>query len=142
MNEMTSFSKRGAMLTKIQDKNQRNVTFCKRKRGFLKKAIEMSVLCGQDMFIVLFDREKQKLYEFNSTEEFDCRVVTKLLNNDVKIQFQYERYTNSDYTMFVNDKGDKSDFGSMFDPDEHTLDNHRQTRKSKDHHSQKFSQNI
>lgn len=44
--------------------------------------------------------------------------------------------------MFVNDKGDKSDLGSIFDPDEHTLDNPRQARKSKDRHSQKFSQNI
>ena len=32
-------------LKAIQNKNQRNVAFCKRKRGFLKKAIELSSLC-------------------------------------------------------------------------------------------------
>jgi len=30
---------------KIENKNQRNVAFCKRRRGFLKKAIELSRLC-------------------------------------------------------------------------------------------------
>ena len=62
-------------LEKIAVKNQRNVTFCKRRRGLMKKAIEMSVLCGQDIFFIMFDREKQKLYEFNSSEEFDIKVV-------------------------------------------------------------------
>jgi len=122
---MTSFSKRGSTLAKIQDKNQRNVTFCKRKRGFLKKAIEMSVLCGQDMFIVLFDREKQKLYEFNSTNDFDCRVVSKLLHRDVKVQFQYEKYNNTDYAVFSNDKGDKSDIGSLYEYDIQTTSRQR-----------------
>ena len=103
-----------SVLTKIQDRNHRNVTFCKRKRGFLKKAIEMSVLCGQDMFIVLFDREKQKLYEYNSTNEFDCKVVAKLLTENVKAQLKYEKYNNTDYGFFSNDKGDKSDNGSTY----------------------------
>ena len=40
----------------ISDKNNRQNTFQKRKRGFLKKAIELSVLCGQDIFLVIFDK--------------------------------------------------------------------------------------
>jgi hypothetical protein len=31
----------------IDDKLKRNVAFCKRKRGLLKKAIELSNLCDQ-----------------------------------------------------------------------------------------------
>ena len=30
----------------IDDKVSRNVTFCKRKKGLIKKAMEMSLLCG------------------------------------------------------------------------------------------------
>lgn len=40
---------------KIENKNQRSVAFCKRKRGFLKKAIELSRLCDQQIFMVMYD---------------------------------------------------------------------------------------
>lgn len=42
----------------VANKNQRNVTYSKRKRGILKKAIELSVLCAQDIYLVVFDKEK------------------------------------------------------------------------------------
>ena len=81
----------------------------------MKKAIEISVLCGLDIFLVIFDRDKQKMYEYNSIDEFDSRVVSKLLSADTKMQFQYEKYQNTDYNSFVNDKGDKSECVSRLD---------------------------
>jgi len=42
----------------ITDPKKRKVTISKRKRGAIKKIIELSVLCGLDMFLVVFDREK------------------------------------------------------------------------------------
>ena len=45
-------------IDKIADKNSRNVTYCKRKRGLIKKAIELSRLCDQQIYLIIFDKEK------------------------------------------------------------------------------------
>ena len=42
----------------ITDKISRNVTYCKRKRGILKKAMELSSLCGQHIYLAIFDSER------------------------------------------------------------------------------------
>ena len=44
----------------IHNVAKRKVTSSKRKRGLLKKAIELSVMCGLDIFMIIFDKEKQK----------------------------------------------------------------------------------
>jgi len=78
----------------------------------LKKAIELSVLCGQDMMMVIFDKEKQKLYEYTSSAEFDAKVVHKLTNSHTRLQFKSETYHNSDYGKFIKGK-ERSDDGSL-----------------------------
>jgi len=42
----------------IQEKNARDVSYAKRKRGLIKKAIELSKMCGQEIFIMIFDKER------------------------------------------------------------------------------------
>lgn len=39
----------------MTNSTQRNVTFCKRKKGLLKKAIELSKLCGINVSLYIFD---------------------------------------------------------------------------------------
>ena len=90
----------------------------------------MSMLCGQDIFFIMFDREKQKMYEFNSTEDFDVKVVSKLLSPDTRMQFQYEKYLNTDYGQFINDKGDKSEYTSQFDEFERPLNIQQDSQSS------------
>ena len=86
----------------VENKNQRNVTYSKRKRGILKKAIELSSLCGQDIFLIIFDKEKQKLIEFRSSLDFSSKIVEPLTRKDIAIQFKHEVYTNKDYQRFLN----------------------------------------
>ena len=64
----------------IEDPNKRKVTFSKRRKGLTKKAIELSVLCDQDVFLVIFDKEKQKLSLYNSDANFDEQVIWHMLD--------------------------------------------------------------
>ena len=40
----------------ISNPNTRKVTFCKRKKGLLKKSMELSILCDLNMFILIYDK--------------------------------------------------------------------------------------
>jgi hypothetical protein len=71
-------------LNKIPNDASRYVTFCKRKRGLLKKAIELSKLCDQHIYIVIFDEQKQRLVELQSTLDFTAPKVYQLTNPNLK----------------------------------------------------------
>nr|AAQ72500.1 MADS-box protein 15 [Petunia x hybrida] len=49
----------------IQDKNSRQVTFSKRRKGLIKKAKELSILCDADVAVVVFSN-RGRLYDFSS----------------------------------------------------------------------------
>ena len=64
----------------ISKKKKERRTYFKRKRGLLKKCIEMSLRLQQDVYMVIYDKKAKKLVEFNSTPEFDLDAITKLKN--------------------------------------------------------------
>jgi hypothetical protein len=84
----------------IEDFHKRRVTYSKRKRCLFKKGIELSVMCGLDVYLVVFDRCKQKLIELNSSSDFDANLVQKLTSEDTRLQFAHKRYTNKDFHDF------------------------------------------
>ena len=86
----------------IEDNNKRKVTTSKRKRGVIKKTIELSVLCGLDIFMVIFDREKQSMVEYCSDPDFDQGVISHMLDKYNKQQFKgHPVITNDNYNQFL-----------------------------------------
>jgi len=57
--------------TLIQDQVLRNITYCRRKKGLLKKVMEMSLLCGQKIHLVIYDEIKENLVVYRSDDQFD-----------------------------------------------------------------------
>ncbi|CAN1137239.1 MADS-box protein AGL42 [Linum perenne] len=57
--------RRKVEMKKIEDKSRRQVTFSKRRKGLLKKAREISVLCDVQLALVVFSN-RGRLYQFSS----------------------------------------------------------------------------
>ncbi|KAH9321571.1 hypothetical protein KI387_016210, partial [Taxus chinensis] len=57
-------------IKKIESKNSRVVTFCKRRFGLMKKAQELSVLCDAQIALIVFSNTG-KLYHFSSPRNMD-----------------------------------------------------------------------
>ena len=82
---------------KIEDSNNRNVTYCKRKKGLIKKAMELSMLCSQDVYLSIFDQERQKLVVYASNQKYNAKTCWKAETSDLKRSDNFEMYTNEDY---------------------------------------------
>ena len=48
--------RRALELKKIEDQEAQRVSLAKRRKGLIKKCIELSVMCSQDIFVVIFDQ--------------------------------------------------------------------------------------
>ncbi|XP_010462319.1 PREDICTED: protein MADS AFFECTING FLOWERING 5-like isoform X2 [Camelina sativa] len=57
--------RRRVEIKRIEDKNSRQVTFCKRRNGLMEKARQLSVLCGSSVALIIVS-STGKLYTFSS----------------------------------------------------------------------------
>ena len=87
----------------IPNANARNVTYCKRKRGIIKKAIELALLCNQSIFLTIFDKEKQRLVHYQSSDDFDRHLVYRLLDPKLPHKIFREKYRNADFFSLLKD---------------------------------------
>lgn len=77
-------------IQKIKDDRIRQVTFYKRKRGLIKKAMELSVLCGVKLFLAISDKN-EKLTIFSTDVRKNCEFL-----KDVKKEKIIEFYSDKD----------------------------------------------
>ena len=82
----------------IADVIRRKVAFCKRRRGLLKKVIEMSTMCNKRIVMILFDPEKDKAIQFQSDESFKLSEAVATVDK-LRKQNAVEYYSNKDYQM-------------------------------------------
>ncbi|KAK0576237.1 hypothetical protein LWI29_034609 [Acer saccharum] len=64
----SSFTKMGRgkiEIKRIENTTNRQVTFCKRRNGLLKKAYELSVLCDAEVALIVFS-SRGRLYEYSN----------------------------------------------------------------------------
>jgi hypothetical protein len=54
-------------ITRINDERTRQVTFTKRKFGLMKKAYELSVLCGCEIALMIFN-SNDRLFQYASSD--------------------------------------------------------------------------
>ena len=50
-------------IKRIENNTNRQVTFCKRRNGLLKKAYELSVLCDAEVALIVFS-SRGRVYEY------------------------------------------------------------------------------
>jgi len=65
--------------------------------------MEISMLCGQDVTLVIHDRRKSKLVTFQSSSDFNAEKV-EYLTKALKTNDLYENYSNKDYDSLCDTK--------------------------------------
>ena len=85
----------------IQSLNLRNVTYCKRKRGFIKKAMELSVLCGQQMSLLIYDERKNKMVSYLTSGFKHETALSIFQSHKLQKNKKLEVYNEENYDHFV-----------------------------------------
>ncbi|XP_021848301.2 agamous-like MADS-box protein AGL11 isoform X4 [Spinacia oleracea] len=75
-------------IKRIENTTNRQVTFCKRRNGLLKKAYELSVLCDAEIALIVFS-SRGRVYEFS--------------NNNIRSTIEKYKKANSDGTNSVTE---------------------------------------
>lgn len=71
-------------MKRIENPTSRQITFCKRRTGILKKAFELSVLCDAEVALIVFS-PAGKLYEFASTSVRETMERYREYQKDVEV---------------------------------------------------------
>lgn len=71
--------RRSLPLELISNSRRRSLVKNKRKKGLLKKAMELAILCDLRIYIAVFDKRFNTLLEYLSDDQFSHAEVQKCL---------------------------------------------------------------
>ena len=86
--------KRKIEIKKIENTVNRQITFYKRKKGIIKKVIELSILCNIDVFLIILDEKKKA--SIVSTKDKIFNFFNLYLHNQNYIEIK-ENFNIDDY---------------------------------------------
>ena len=56
---------------------QRRITLSKRRRGLLKKAIELANICDQQIYMAIYDSQYNTVVQFQTSDDFTLNEVVE-----------------------------------------------------------------
>ncbi|CDW73666.1 srfd_dicdi ame: full=serum factor response d [Stylonychia lemnae] len=95
--------RRKIKIQRILDERLRQVTLTKRKKGLIKKAMELALLTGVQIVLTIFDDQDSKLIQYKSDS---IEVIQEISRKKIN---QEETYTNQDYYKSFNNDDDFDD---------------------------------
>ena len=115
--------KRKIQIAKIENRLNSQITYYKRKKGLIKKALELSLLCDVEVLLVIVDK-KNKLSitsSKNSAKDFINNHLLDLKNKKIKEEISLKDYSkmfkgNKEIIKNINQKENNSE--SLKDEDE------------------------
>ena len=75
-------------IERIKSERNRNITYIKRKKGLIKKAMELSLLCDANIFLCLIPKETNQMSLFCSSDSFDD-FIEKYIKTPIKPEETY-----------------------------------------------------
>ena len=76
-------------IEEIQDRRIKHVTFNKRKKGIMKKAMELSVLCNSEIMLCITDESRKTCYIYHSTNDHLSFITNLIHNKQMKIEREF-----------------------------------------------------
>jgi len=72
--------KRNRKIEPIVDDSQQKNTKSRRRKNLMKKSYELSVLCGLEVHLIIYDSKYDKMIEYSSNQNFTHDKIHKLIN--------------------------------------------------------------